>query len=51
MESRALYEYEQLEDGTLFQRVSRTETRDPNRPGARSIVVLTYSNVKTQQAR
>jgi hypothetical protein len=51
MESHVTYEYEQLEDGTLFQRVARTETRDPSRPGERSVVALTYSNVKTQKAR
>lgn len=51
LESHATYQYEQLQDGSLFQRVVRTETRIPDRRGERAVVQMTYSNVTTGQAR
>jgi hypothetical protein len=51
LESHATYQYDELQDGSLFQRVSRTETRIPDRNGERAVVQMTYSNVTTGQAR
>jgi hypothetical protein len=51
MESHATFEYERLADGSLLQRVARTETRIPDRPGERSVVQMTYSNVTSEKAR